>query len=174
MAYFIVQVQTNFEKYVMSNLTELLLQKKVNVVKSIYALDTKINFESSLDDNDIREYLKQSRIRTYLNNVRYAYYQYKPLDSKDQKLKESYKEQISELTKQINKYTSPKKDKNKSSFIRGYIIIELKGDFKELPADLYHDIKSIPKVISIPNKLNVPEHEMKYYFQQVRNKKVAN
>jgi hypothetical protein len=173
MAYFIVQVQTNFEKYVLSNLTELLLQKKVNIVKSIYALDAKIDFESPFDDDDIREYLKQSRIRTYLNNVRYAYYQYNCLDSKDQRLKECYKEQIRELTKQINKYPSSQKNQN-NFFIKGYIIIELRGKFQEIPPDLYHDIKSIPKVISIPNKLNVPEQEINYYFRQVKKRKKAN
>jgi DNA-binding transcriptional MerR regulator len=45
---------------------------------------------------------------------------------------------------------------------------------QEIPPDLYHDIKSIPKVISIPNKLNVPEQEINYYFRQVKKRKKAN
>lgn len=167
MSYFIVQVQTNYEKYVLSNLAELLLKKKVNIVQSIYALATKIDFQNSIDQENIRDYLKQTRVRAYLNNVRYAYYQ---LNSNDINLKEVYKKQIRELTKEANKFPTSR-NKNDNPFIRGYIIIKLKGDFQRIPSDLYHDIKSIPKVISIPNKYNVPEHEIEYYFRQIEERK---
>lgn len=165
MSYFIVQVQTNFEKYVLCNLTELFLQKEVNIVKSIYALDTKIDFDESNEDikSNVGKYLKQIRIRAYLNNVRYAYYH-----SNESNLKQIYKGQIRELTKEVKKYPSPRK-KNVQLFIRGYIIIETKGDFQQMPSDLYHDIKTIPKVISIPSKFFVPSHEIDYYFEKVKS-----
>lgn len=171
MAYFIVQVQTNFEKYVLSNLAEILLQKNVNIVKSIYALDQKIDFNhTKISDNDLREYLKQVRIRNYLNNIRYAYSQLKSSDFENINLKEAYKKQIKSLTNEVNKYPS-KRNKIGDSFIRGYIIIELFGDYQQIPSDLYHDIKSIPKVISIPNKYNVPETEIKCYFNRLKERK---
>ncbi|MFD2658615.1 transcription termination/antitermination NusG family protein [Gracilibacillus thailandensis] len=168
MAYFVVQVQTNFEKYVLSVLTDLLLKKKINIVSSIYAIDTKVDFQKTinLDNDNIREYLKQSRIRNYLSNMRYAYYQLNTNDEKNQTLKEAYKQQIKELNKEISKYPTTRNNKE-TPFIRGYIIIEVKGDFEKIPSDLYHDIKSIPKVVSIPNKYNVPEEEIKFYFDNI-------
>lgn len=167
MAYFVVQVQLNFEKQVLCNLTELLLRKK-HVVKRIYALDTKIDFEKSINEKNIREYLKQSRLRSYFNNIRYAYYQF-PKNDENKSLKEEYKKQIRQLAKEINKnYTLLKR--NKELFIRGYIIIEVYGNFEQIPSDLYRDIKSIPKVLSIPI-FNVPEEEIKNYFQLLTKRK---
>lgn len=166
MTFFIVHVQTNFEKYVLSHLTNILLQKRVNIVKSIYALDTKIDFIQSFSKEDIRTYLKYTRTRTYLNNLRIVHYQLDLNNHKNQQLKKIYMEQIKKLTQEISQ--SSKTDKNK--FIQGYIIIETIGDFQYIPLDLYHDIKSIPKVVSIPTKYNVPKNEVEFYFEKIEER----
>lgn len=167
MAYFIVQVQTNYEKYVLCMLADILYKKNISVVKRIYALDTYVEYHPYLNNQDIREYLKQSRIRNYLNNIRYAYYQ---MNNEKHELKADYKAQIKELTKQANKHPSSK-NKPKTLFIRGYIIIECIGEFEVIPSDLYHDIKSIPKVIAIPSTYSVPDEEIKHYFNQIKENK---
>lgn len=160
MAYFVVQVQTNFERDVLKTLTHVLMKKKINIVRSIYALNIKVDFKQPLKvtNEDIREHLKQVRIRDYLNNKRYKYSLFTDDDHET-------KQQFIEFVNQISKLSNSKQNKN--SFIRGYIIVEITGNFEKMPSDLYHDIKSIPRVISIPSKYNIPDDEVEKYLNYV-------
>src|SRR5690554_2205920 len=160
MAYFVVQVQTNFERDVLKTLTHVLMKKNVNIVKSIYALNIRVDFKQSTNvtNENIREHLKKVRIRNYLNNKRYKYSLFTADDH-------DTKKHFIEFVNQISMLSNSKQNKN--SFIRGYIIVEITGNFEKMPSDLYHDIKSIPKVISIPSKYNVPDDEVEKYLSFV-------
>ncbi|MGP4107627.1 hypothetical protein [Virgibacillus sp. L01] len=74
MSFFVIQVQTNYEKNVQNTLTHILNQKQVNIVKSIYALDTNTLLGGQeVGSEGIKAYLQSQRLRSHLNNMRYAY-----------------------------------------------------------------------------------------------------
>ena len=171
MSYFIVQVQTNFEKYV-SNILANKLTKEINhSIKSIYALDQRINFEEmeSINLDEVRGYLNQKRLRNHLNNMRYTYSQMKFNPNISDSMKKTYKQQIKELTQKINQL--PKKsNEKKTAFICGYIIIETYSNSNDIPSDVYHSLKSISKVIRILNQ-SVPNKEINNYFDKIKKEK---
>lgn len=70
LTYFVVQVKVNSEEYVLRSLCKTFLRKNVNIVKSIYAIDLKVEFHQKLEDENIRLFLKESRLRQYLNDKR--------------------------------------------------------------------------------------------------------
>lgn len=166
MAYFIVQVQSNHEVTIQKRLTELFSRKKVNFVKTIYALDSKtiLDQPSSTSSKDIELYLHQQRLREHLNNMRFAFAN---MDKSIQpNLKQQYKNEIRRISKELRDYQSLN-SKNKT-LVTGYILIELDGDFERLPSDIYYDIKSIPKVIGIPSTYNVPIEEVQSFFETIK------
>lgn len=61
---------------------------------------------------------------------------------------------------------------NKEHYINGYIIIELLGNFERIPAGIYYDIKTTPRVISIPNKFNVPKEEIEFFLNRQRQRHI--
>lgn len=170
MSYFIVQVQTNFEKYVLSLLADNIAEQDNHSIKSIYALDQEITFNETIDMNNVREYLKQKRLRDYLSNLRFTYSQVNHRLSNSARL--SYKQQIKELENELKKYSTGRNKSNKRTFISGYIFIETTANHSTIPSDIYHKLKSTPKVITIPNKNSVPKEEIEFYFSQIRREKL--
>ncbi|WP_047981727.1 hypothetical protein [Ornithinibacillus contaminans] len=174
MSFFIVQVQSNHEITVQKTLAYIFSRKKEIVVRSIYALDTHTalsNSSQSINESneDVRFYLYQQRLREQLNTMRYAYAK---IDKELQPaLKQEYRDKISNLTKEVrsNQSLLPK---NKT-VISGYIIIELDGNFNQLPNSIYYDIKSVPKVIGVPSPYNVPLEEMEAFFKSIRDYYIA-
>ncbi|MEC1158713.1 hypothetical protein [Cytobacillus horneckiae] len=162
MSFFIVQVQTNYEIKVQKRLHQLFMQRKENIVKSIYALDSYKGFDNNIPgEKELNRFWYFNRIREQLNNMRYAYARISPAD---QSLRKEYKEQIKLLSKEIKNAPAFKQHKN---VLKGYIIIELLGELGTLPASIYYDIKSIPHVIGIPNKYNVPDKEIYHFFENM-------
>lgn len=147
LTYFVVQVKVNSEEYVLRSLCKTFLRKNVNIVKSIYAIDLKVEFHQKLEDENIRLFLKESRLRQYLNDKR-------------------------SNTFGKNGEKNKRKKINKENYINGYIIIELLGNFERIPADIYYDIKTTPRVISIPNKFNVPKEEIEFFLNRQRQRHI--
>ncbi|MCB5936614.1 hypothetical protein LI012_14665 [Caldibacillus thermoamylovorans] len=147
MTYFVVQVKVNSEEYVLRSLCKTFLRKNVNIVKSIYAIDLKVEFHQKLEDENIRLFLKESRLRQYLNDKR-------------------------SNTFGKNGEKNKRKKINKEHYINGYIIIELLENFERIPAGIYYDIKTTPRVISIPNKFNVPKEEIEFFLNRQRQRHI--
>ena len=134
MSFFIVQVQTNYERIVQKKMTHIFQQKKVNLVKTIYALDTQYHFElTGLNPAKMQRFLHFQKIREQLSNMRYAYAKMKT--NGDSVLKIEYKEQIHLLTKELKKEPASSQIKNKS-VLKGYIIIELQGELNKIPSSV--------------------------------------
>ncbi|MEL3959517.1 hypothetical protein NST17_20405 [Caldifermentibacillus hisashii] len=138
MTYFVVQVKVNSEEYVLRSLCKTFLRKNVNIVKSIYAIDLKVEFHQKLKESRLRQYLNDKRSNTFGKNG------------------------------EKNK----RKKINKEHYINGYIIIELLGNFERIPAGIYYDIKTTPRVISIPNKFNVPKEEIEFFLNRQRQRHI--
>lgn len=169
MSFFIIQVQTHCELDVLKSLSNLLEQKKNYYVKSIYALNFQVKFKQSDPTiEEIRSYLEAQRIRHFINNMRYSYHL---MDNRQIKLKNEYKTQINKLSKKIKEYPSHIKFK---SLLKGYLLIELYGEFQTIPTDLYYDIKSIPKVIGFPSKYNIPSKEINNFFEKLKKYNTKN
>lgn len=168
MSFFIIQVQTNYESIVQKTLAHILEQKKVNIVKSIYALDTQaqLNRKDNNPDN-IKQFLDYQRLREQLRNMRYAYAN---IDKSQVNLKNEYRQNIQFLTRKVKEYPNFSKGK---TIVKGYILIELNGDFQKIPSSIYYDIKSIPKVIAIPSTFNVPLDEVKEFFTNLQEEAIV-
>lgn len=167
MSFFIIQVQTNYERFVQKKLTHIFQQKKGNLVKTIYALDNYNHLEpTSLDPVSIQRFLHLQKVREQLNNMRYAYAKMKTNNQSG--LKKEYKEQILFLTKELKKEPELSRIKNKT-ILKGYIIIELHGELSKIPSSIYYDIKSAPKVIGLPSVYNVPQDEIYAFTEQLSN-----
>lgn len=138
LTYFVVQVKVNSEEYVLRSLCKTFLRKNVNIVKSIYAIDLKVEFHQKLKESRLRQYLNDKRSNTFGKNG------------------------------EKNK----RKKINKEHYINGYIIIELLGNFERIPAGIYYDIKTTPRVISIPNKFNVPKEEIEFFLNRQRQRHI--
>ncbi len=142
----------------------------MNLVKTIYALDTHNHFEpTSLDPKSIQRFLHFKKVREQLNNMRYAYAKMKNNQSV---LKNEYKKQILLLTKELKREPELSRIKNKT-VLKGYIIIELHGDISKIPSSIYYDIKSVPKVIGMPSVYNVPVDEINDFTEQLRKIEVV-
>lgn len=163
MSFFAIQVQTNYELFVQKSIALLVLEKKINLIKNIYALDTQVSFkENHITNEDIKSYLEHQRIRSYLNNMRYAYSEMKM--NKNEELKKEYKLQMKNLIKKIKSY--PENQFSQKVVVKGYILIELNRNFEKIPSSLYYDIKSIPKVIGFPSHYNIPQNEIDDFYEK--------
>jgi hypothetical protein len=157
---------TNYEAVVQKTLTHIFEQKKVNLVKTIYALDTHNQFEpSNLNLEDIKCFVHFQKVRQQLNNMRYSYARMKSPDQSV--LKDEYKHQIQLLTEELKNEPKLSHLKNKT-VLKGYIIIELHGEHSKIPSSIYYDIKSVPKVIGMPSVYNVPANEVHVFTEQLK------
>lgn len=68
LTYFVVQVKVNSEEYVLRSLCKTFLRKNVNIVKSIYAIDLKVEFHQKLKESRLRQYLNDKRSNTFGKN----------------------------------------------------------------------------------------------------------
>ncbi|MGE7920692.1 hypothetical protein ACQKM9_17405 [Viridibacillus sp. NPDC093762] len=176
MSYFVVQVRTGCEIMVKN-----MLQRKINetpiknvTINSIYAAETftqiqenEVDTNKKVCDNDLRSYVDLKNLQAGLNNLRVAYEQLKikqnDLDSFE--LLGSYREQIKLLTKQVKSQKA--KSHTMSSVIKGYILIEVREMVACIDNALYHVIQSIPNVVGIPNRNEVPKSEIDEFFSKL-------
>ncbi|MFC5591711.1 transcription termination/antitermination NusG family protein [Sporosarcina soli] len=175
MAFFVIQVRTGAEIEAKEMLKNVLLRSGDLMVKAIYAMETftEIIREdntsidlSALNTGDITDHLYVKRIQAGLNNLRTAYDNLKVYkDVNSLALLDSYKESILNLAKELR--GARKETKKISSVLSGYILIELNMNFHYFPDNLWHLVKSVPKVTGIPSKYNIPQEEVEVFFQQV-------
>lgn len=176
-SFFVVQVHTGYEIEAKEMLKVVLNKTNNTNVKAIYAMETFTevvknnddflnlsNFD--LDEESISEHLHVRRIQAGLTNLRNACEGLKSHNGEDSlTLLQSYQENIRSLSKQLREVR--KNSKKISSLLNGYILIELTNDVYTLPNDLWHLIKSVPKIVGFPSKNNVPQEEIEYFFQKV-------
>lgn len=175
MAYFVIQVRTGAEIEAKEMLKSVLLRSSDSMVKAIYAMETFTEIIrmdntsvdlSALNNEDISDHLYVKRIQAGLNNLRTACDNLKVYkDANSLALLGSYKDSIRELSKQLRE--ARKESKKISSVISGYILVELNVNFHYFPDNLWHLVKSIPNVIGIPSKYNIPQEEVDAFFHQV-------
>jgi len=172
-SFFVVQVQTGSEIESKEMLKVILDRAGNNDVKAIYAMETytevinnttTISELTELDEYGISDYLHIKRIQSSITNLRTSCDRLKESMCEDSaSLLESYQKQIRSLTKVLQ---NARKNTTKiSSLLKGYILIETSVDYSFLPSELWHLIKSVPKVVSIPSKYNVPIEEIESFFE---------
>lgn len=171
-SFFVVQVQTGFEIETKEFIQVTLDRLKNNSVKTIYAMETFTQISddaldfSELNPEKISEHLYAKKIQASLTSLRNSYDDLKESNTEGtHDLLESYRESIRELTKQLREIRL--NTKKVSSLLKGYILIELKDDVFTIPAELWHIIKSVPKVIGFPSKNNVPQEEIDFFFENI-------
>lgn len=171
-SFFVVQVQTGFEIEAKEFIQVTLDRLKNNSVKTIYAMETFTQISddaldfSELNPEKISEHLYAKKIQASLTSLRNSYDDLKESNTEGtHDLLESYRESIRELTKQLREIRL--NTKKVSSLLKGYILIELKDDVFTIPAELWHIIKSVPKVIGFPSKNNVPQEEIDFFFENI-------
>ncbi|MFS0574959.1 transcription termination/antitermination NusG family protein [Sporosarcina sp. 179-K 3D1 HS] len=175
MAFFVVQVRTGVEIEAKEMLKTFLHRSGDSMVKAIYAMETftEIIREdhtsvdlSALNMEDITDHLYVKRIQAGLNSLRTACDNLKVYkDANSLALLGSYKDSIRNLTKNLRE--ARKATKKISSVLSGYILIELNVNFHFFPDNLWHLVRSVPNVIGIPSKYNIPQEEIDTFFQQV-------
>src|SRR5699024_3845380 len=171
MAFFAVQVRTGSEIAVKKMLKDVLNQSGDDTVTSIYALETYTQTTHPLDISelsaaDLTNHLYVQRLQENLSNLRFAYDQmqgYEDAGSLD--LIGEYHHQIKDSTTKLKglRNTCKKID----SVLKGYVLIELDNKFHYMPKHLWHLIKSIPKVTGFPSRMNIPQHEINAFFEEV-------
>lgn len=171
-SFFVVQVQTGFEIEAKEFIQVTLDRLKNNSVKTIYAMETFTQISddaldfSELNPEKISEHLYAKKIQASLTSLRNSYDDLKESNTEGtHDLLESYRESIRELTKQLREIRL--NTKKVSSLLKGYILIELKDDVFTIPAELWHIVKSVPKVIGFPSKNNVPQEEIDFFFENI-------
>lgn len=172
-SFFVVQVQTGYEIEAKEFIEATLNRLKNNTVKTIYAMETFTQISndnvldfSELNSEEISEHLYAKKVQAILTSLRNSYDDLKKSNTDEtHDLLESYRESIRELTKQLREIRL--NTKKVSSLLKGYILIELKDNLFTIPSELWHIIKSVPKVIGFPSKNNVPKEEIDYFFENI-------
>lgn len=173
-SYFVLQVRTGFEIEAKEMLKVVLKKSGDTTVKAIYAME---KHSQLIEDNDvidvaelkneqITEYLKIRRIQSGLNNLRRSCQELKQTrDVETLSLLDSYRQNIRELTQELKDLR--KSSKKVESVMNGYILVELNQSIPYFPANLWHLMKTVPKVIGMPSKNNIPEEEIEHFFQMI-------
>ncbi|OZU89021.1 hypothetical protein CIL03_08365 [Virgibacillus indicus] len=176
MTFFAVQVHTGSEIVVKEMLEKVLQQSRETSIKAIYAMESytqvvKDNIDSidckNITLEEITSHLYAQRLQNSLSNLRLACEKLKRhKDSDSLSLIKEYRNNIKLVT---DKLKAVKNNSRKiSSVLPGYILVELDANFHYLPSHLWHLItKRVPKVIAIPSKMNIPQAEIDFFFQQV-------
>lgn len=174
-SFFVVQVRTGSELEAKEMLKTVLDRAGNYDVRAIYAMETytevinvanTVSEITALDEYEISDYLHIKRIQSFITNLRTSYDRLKGnMDEDSASLLESYRTQIRSLTKMLQ--NARKNTSKVSSLLKGYILIETSANYSFLPNELWHLIKSVPKVVAIPSKYNVPIEEIKSFFENV-------
>lgn len=174
MAFFAIQVHTGSEIQVKEMIKNLLETRYVNHgVKAIYAMETCTGFVSKekqnlniedINNDDVTDHLYLQRMSSGLSNLRNQYESLKRHKDAEKSLLDTYREQILVLANEIKSFRQ--KTKKISSLLKGYILIEIEQKFWTFPAQLWHVIKSVPKVVQIL-KHSISEFEIKSFFEKV-------
>lgn len=174
-SFFVVQVRTGSELEAKEMLKAVLDRASNYDVRAIYAMETytevinvanAVSEITALDEYEISDYLHIKRIQSFITNLRTSYNRLKGnMDEDSASLLESYRTQIRSLTKMLQ--NARKNTTKVSSLLKGYILIETSANYSFLPNELWHLIKSVPKVVAIPSKYNVPIEEIKSFFENV-------
>ncbi|RST57359.1 hypothetical protein D5F11_022895 [Siminovitchia terrae] len=174
-SFFVLQVHTGFEIEAKEMLQSVLARTNNRTVKSIYAMEkVESVYQTSedlkelteLDRDEISEHLHAKRLQAGLSNLRHACEAMKRYEDADTlALLDSYRENIRALTKQLKELR--KGSKRIGSVLNGYILIETHENISRFPSDLLHIVYSIPKIIGLPSKNNVPQEEVDSFFTQI-------
>ncbi|OEC01253.1 hypothetical protein GY31_13160 [Lysinibacillus sphaericus] len=174
-SFFVVQVKTGAEVETKEMLKIVLDRLNNEEVKAIYAMETytEVMKELPTDNNlegmgeyPISEFLHIKRIQTFITNLRISCEKIKENMTNDSLLLlEDYQKQIKSLRKILQ--GTRKKSAKIRSLLKGYVLVETVWNYKTLPSSLWHVIKSVPKVIGIPSKFNVPSDEINHFFENL-------
>lgn len=106
------------------------------------------------------------RLQTNASNLRAAYDQLESYkDDNSIELKQEYQKQIKHITAKVKNIRDT--TRKIGSVLKGYILVEVDQTFDYLPNHLWHLIKSIPKVMGIPSRMNIPQDEIDAFFEEV-------
>ena len=174
-SFFAVQVYTGFEVEAKEMLKAMLKKRGIQSVKCIYAMEKADCIADELGergygdltDGDISQYLHVKRLQAGLTNLRNACDRLKSFHDEDSlSLLESYRVSIRELTAELRE--ARKNIKKVGSVLNGYILIELQdSNIHTFPADLMFVLKSVPKIIGLVNRNDIPFEEVELFFQQL-------
>ncbi|GGA35371.1 hypothetical protein GCM10007416_05250 [Kroppenstedtia guangzhouensis] len=173
-AVFAIRVQTGREVEAKQLLQMVLDRAGDKMVKSVYAMesmtqvltDAQEEIPSELSQEDIPHHLHLKRLNEYLNNLRTAYTELKRSKSSVSldDLESSYKESIRQIQSLIQKLRKKVKGRMRS-VLPGYILVELNVNYHTLPAQLWHLIKSVPKVIGVVSRNHIPKDQLEHFFE---------
>ncbi|HZG72026.1 MAG TPA: hypothetical protein VEY51_10880 [Chondromyces sp.] len=162
MSYFVVRVHTGEELAARESLTRSLREEEREMVETVHALVSFGEIDGSLDEREIRGYLRVKRLRERLNSLRFAYLNLDP--EFEAELRKQYKVDMKRLQKEIKSDSA--RDKKMTSILQGYVIIQLRMKFARIPAAMYHRIKSARYVIGLPSRHPVPLPEVRRLFEK--------
>lgn len=176
MSYFVVSVKTGTELQVKELLLKVLSSYENNAnVDAVLAMETYTHLpnESStyaekqvVDNREFETYLHYRNLQGLLNNLRIAYENLKGhLDAESLCLRDTYRKEISILTKKIQQ--EKQKVKKIISVLKGYIIIKTTKETLEISKSLWHIIKDIPNVIGFPSTYSIPQEEMDSFMNHL-------
>ena len=174
-SFFVLQVHTGFEIEAKEMLQNVLTRTNNRTVKCIYAMekaDSVYRTSKDLDElcglehEEISEYLHVKRLQAGISNLRHACDAMKRYDDTNTlEMLDSYRESIRTLTKHLREVRE--RNKKVGSVLSGYILIETHSDASRFPSDLLHAVYSIPRIIGLPSKNNVPQEEVDSFFMQI-------
>lgn len=170
-SFYVVRVHTGYEIEAKEMLKAVLNKKNIKAVKSIYAMETVDNVGEDfsrietelLTDGDISQFLHVKRIQSGLTTLRNAIDNLKQFyDEESLKLLDNYRQTLRDLTAQMRE--ARLNMKKIGAVLQGYILIELESDCSLFPAELIALINSVPKVIGLLDRNNVPYQEVETFF----------
>ncbi|WP_046176717.1 transcription termination/antitermination NusG family protein [Domibacillus indicus] len=175
MSFFAVQVKNGQEIEAKEMLKSVLEAMSSVGVKAIYALEsfTHVLKDDSLcdevseylDECDVAQYLERKRIKDNLSALRAAHAEISSDSSEEmESLRLCYQKEISRQSKNLKDLQLSKRI---YSVMKGYILLELKENFCELPKELWQLVKRVPKVCGIVSPYSIPKEEVEHFFDTI-------
>jgi len=172
---FAVQVRTGQEIEAKQMLLTVLNRAGDRMVKAVYAMesvthvlpDAQEDVPSTFDPDAVSYHLHLKRLNEYLGNLRMQYAELRKSagqSAEQNTLRETYRESIRRVQSLIKTVRRNAKSRMKS-VLPGYILVELLPNFHTLPATLWHLIKTTPNVIRVVSRNNIPEDQLKRFFE---------
>lgn len=153
------------EKKIQKKLQQSIIGKEL---LGVYALDKYYCFETDsekdimnvldMNEYELTNYLRLLQMKEHVDTLQHAL--------EGVTLKEWQQIKVHDEIIRIEKEVSSISPKKQMLMLRGYVLIETRDDFSELPTYLYNHLKEIEGVTKVSSKLPIPAHEMGHFFKK--------
>jgi len=163
--FFALTVLSGHENKIIKQMFDL---DRGNSIRGIYALDKYHCFVTDeekdivnvldLDEYELVNYLKLIQTKEYIETLQSA------LSTVE--LNETQQLKVQDEILRIKDEVGLLEPKKQSSLLRGYLLVETKDVFNELPSDVYQMWKSVNGITKIVSRLPIPQKEMNRFFKK--------